>query len=105
MGMGGLVTPVLWDGHLGGLPLALPAWSIAYTALGGIRLIDPAGWIGPPSLVDRGPSCTWGLVVDWGSGWHLRARALAPIWVLNRMWYALLGTKLSCAPIALLRNG
>ena len=34
--------------------LALPA-SIAYTALGGIRLIDPAGWIGPPSLVTGGP--------------------------------------------------
>ena len=51
------------------------------------------------------PSLCPQLVVDWGSGWHLRARALAPIWVLNRMWYALLGTKLSCAPIALLRNG
>ena len=43
-----LPPPSRWIG------LALPA-SIAYTALGGIRLIDPAGWIGPPSLVTGGP--------------------------------------------------
>ena len=53
----------------------------------------PAWWSGggPASGVAFGSLCPQ-LVVDWGSGWHLRARALAPIWVLNRMWYALLAS-------------
>ena len=48
------------------------------------------------------PSWWW---IGVAAGISVLVHALAPIWVLNRMWYALLGTKLSCAPIALLRNG
>ena len=61
--------------------LALPA-SIAYTALGGIRLIDPAGWIGPPSLVTGGPPAP-------GVWWWM---ILAPIFLGEpRLWVWWLG--------------
>ena len=61
--------------------MALPA-SIAYTALGGIRLIDPAGWIGPPSLVTGGPPAP-------GVWWWM---ILAPIFLGEpRLWVWWLG--------------
>ena len=76
--------------------LALPA-SIAYTALGGIRLIDPAGWIGPPSLVTGGPPAPgvwwWMILAPIFLGVLLFDPGAGPCWVA---WWAWQGAHRPC---------
>ena len=104
--------------------LALPA-SIAYTALGGIRLIDPAGvWIGPPSLVTGGPPAPgvwWWMILapiflgvllfDPGfsprSGWRHGPGGLTSVWRRSCRPSCLCALSVACvaAPLSFERIG